>query len=60
MSDWMYCNNCRQGMPEPLIREAIYGFTQCLNCETINEPGKTTEDILIELLDRIEALEELK
>lgn len=59
MSSYAYCPACSEGLPAPTVREIITNEWNCRHCgvhQEVNEDHQ--QDVLIELLDRIEALEE--
>jgi hypothetical protein len=58
MSFWKTCDNCGAMMDEPTIREAVNDMYACPQCTAPNYSNKTKGDLIIELLERIEKLEE--
>ena len=56
MGCYAYCENCGCYMNEPTVREVLTNSYEC-KCGTINQPIKTTEDIIIDLVERVEKLE---
>jgi hypothetical protein len=58
MSFWKTCDNCGAMMNEPTIREAVNDMYACPQCTAPNYSNKTKGDLIIELLERIEKLEE--
>ncbi len=59
MSTYGYCPACGEGIPSPTAREIIEDVWRCGHCGAQQEVnGDHHRDALIEMLDRIEALEE--
>jgi hypothetical protein len=58
MGAWAYCRHsgCEQGLDKPTAREVIEGVQRC-NSGHDNEPTMTKDELLIEMYERIEALE---
>ena len=54
---WQYCRKCGHGMCEPTMAEALAVSQICPECGCNHHPLKSTEDLLIELYDRVVALE---
>ena len=57
MSYWKHCDTCDAEMPEPTPRQVLGAEYLCHACRNDNDTGKRLEDVVLELLERIEALE---
>lgn len=55
---WAYCSKCETGMNEPTVEEALKNEYVCPTCGHNNFPNKSLADIVIELSQRVEALEQ--
>ncbi|WP_157378464.1 hypothetical protein [Burkholderia ubonensis] len=55
---WSYCRHpgCDQGLIRATAREVIEGVQRC-QAGHVNEPNVTRDELLIDLMERIEALE---
>lgn len=54
---WAYCSKCEASMSEPTVEEALKNEYHCKSCGHNNFPNKSMADIVIELNERLEALE---
>lgn len=54
---WQFCHWCDHQMGEPDVNEVVAGAQACPECGHEQHPLKSTDDLLIELYDRIVALE---
>lgn len=55
---WTYCSKCDASMSEPTVEEALKNEYCCKQCGHTNFPNKSMADIVIELNERLEALEQ--
>lgn len=57
--NWTYCRRCESGIGEPTVEQALGIEPYCCPvCETTTEPLKSGKDVIIELLQRIQRIEE--
>lgn len=54
---WTYCRKCDTEMEEPTLREVLTYDYLCPNCGSLVDPQKSVNECIIELLERVEALE---
>lgn len=57
MGAYAYCEKCQNPFGEPTAREVIEGAKICPYCDETNQVRKTKDDLLIELVERVEELE---
>lgn len=57
MGAWRYCTKCGEGMPTPTDRQVISDEYPCPHCGEENDPIISRDDVLLSMLDRIEAIE---
>lgn len=58
MSSYRYCRDCDTAMDKPTTREAVERVHPCPACNEDNSRGEDFNEFLIELSERLEALEE--
>ena len=54
---YIYCRECDVGLEEPTLEVKINGYDSCRNCGHTYNCRPTDEEIFLELLERITALE---
>ena len=54
---WTYCGKCDNGMDEPTLRQVLEGEYVCSICGHNNDPHMTLAEVVLTLLERVEALE---
>lgn len=54
--EWSYCRGCDRGLPRATISEVVNGAQFC-SAGHENTPNVSKDDLLLELFDRVEALE---
>ena len=54
--EWSYCRSCDLGLPRSSMREVLEGV-QCCSAGHENTPNVSKDDLLVELFERVEALE---
>ena len=53
---WVYCK-CGCGLGTPSAREVLLDWYICPNCGESNNPCVTKEEVIADMLDRLEELE---
>lgn len=56
-SHWSYCMHCDLGLPRATMREVLDEAQYC-GTGHANAPNVSKDDLLVELFERVEALEE--
>lgn len=55
---WTYCRKCGEGLAAPTAEEVLFPGTYCCPvCEADNEPNKSLEELVLELIHRVDELE---
>lgn len=55
--EFSYCNSCGEGLPKSTPREVTDEQQECRQCHACNPPNVTRDDLLLELIERVEELE---
>lgn len=58
MGAWAYCDFCDCGLDKPQAFEVIAGKRLCPKCDHCAPIRQTKDDLIIELAERVEALEQ--
>lgn len=54
---WMYCGKCEAEQQEPTDEQVLNGEYLCPQCGHHNYPNKSLNDVVLSILERLEALE---
>lgn len=54
---YSYCPHCSEGMPKASIHEVLADIQICHHCGVSSPPNQTKDEILLDLIDRVEQLE---
>ncbi|HGE7051765.1 TPA: hypothetical protein ACGCAJ_004758 [Serratia marcescens] len=54
---WTYCGRCDNGVDAPTPRQVVENAYTCPHCGKDLEPNMTLGDVVLTLIERVEALE---
>lgn len=54
---WTYCSACDSGVDQPTPQQVVEGNYTCPHCGEHLDPNMSLGDVVLNLLERIEALE---
>lgn len=57
MGFYSYCEGCGEPMDKPTSQQILRDEYRCENCHTVNETGLSIEDVVTEILERLNDLD---